>query len=330
MLAGLVIAVSLTYSAPAYSVDLLVNNYLPPKHPFQTGLQKPWAADVAKATNGSVNVKMSASRLGSPPKNWQTMIKGIADIVLLANIFQPRRILLPTVAQLPLNSPGAKKTSVALWKSHQKYFAQANEYKGAKLLGSFLLAANHIHSREKPIRSLADLKGYKLRAAPGITTKILKEFEAVPVASGPAKIFSLVSKGVVDGAAVPAHGLRAFRILPYIKFTTVIPGGLTNTSFSFLMNGKKWDSLSKEQQKQIMSVSGMNVSVNAGNAGDKAAAGGLKALQAQGGKLLEPDPALLAKIKEFSQRAEGEWLTAANAKGINGQEALAFFKNQLR
>ena len=40
MLPGLVIAVSLTYSAPAYSVDLLVNNYLPPKTFYNSPLLK--------------------------------------------------------------------------------------------------------------------------------------------------------------------------------------------------------------------------------------------------------------------------------------------------
>jgi len=330
VLAGIATAVGVSYSTPAFSADVLINNYLPPKHPFQTGVQVPWMNAVKKATNGAVNVKLSASRVGPPPKNWQTVTKGIADVVLMANIFQPKRIQLPTVSQLPLNSPGAEKTSIALWKSHEVFFAKANEYKGTKLLGSFLLTPNHIHSREKPIRTMADLQGFKLRAAPGITTQILKEFGAVPVAAGPAKIFGLVSKGVVDGIAVPGHGLRAFRILPYIKYTTVIPGGLTNTSFSLLMNGKKWDSLTKDQQKQVMSVSGMQVSLNAGKAGDKAAAGGLKALQEKGGKVLKADPALLTKIREFGARAEAQWLEAANKKGIDGPAALNFFKQQLK
>ena len=43
------------------SAELLVNNYLPPKHPFQTGVRVPWIKDVAKATNGSVTVKPSAT-----------------------------------------------------------------------------------------------------------------------------------------------------------------------------------------------------------------------------------------------------------------------------
>lgn len=326
---GLVLAAGLSLPTPASAVDLLVNNYLPPKHPFQTGITVPWMKDVAAATNGSVNVKLSAAAVGPPPKNWQTVSKGIADVVVLANIFQPKRIVGPQISQLPLNSPGAVKTSVALWNTHLKYFAKADEYKGNHLVGSFLLAPNVIHSRGKPITTIADLKGFKLRAAPGITTKILTKLGAVPIASGPAKIFSLVSKGVVDGAAVPGHGLRAFRILPYIKAVTVIPGGLTNTSFSMLINGKKWDGLTKQQQTQIMSVSGLRLSKNTLK-GQQSADSGIQAVAKAGGKVVQPSAGLLARLRELGKEAEGDWVKAANAKGIDAPAAMAFFKSQLK
>ena len=327
-LAG-VVAGAFFVSSPAQSTELLINNYLPPKHPFQTGITVPWMKDVVAATKGSVTPKLSAAAVGPPPKNWQTVSKGVADVVILANIFQTKRIVGPQISQLPLNSPGAVKTSLALWKTHEKYFAKANEYKGNHLVGSFLLAPNVIHSRGKPIVTVADLKGFKLRSAPGITTNILKELGAVPVASGPAKIFSLVSKGVVDGAAVPGHGLRAFRILPYIKATTVIPGGLTNTSFSMLINGKKWDGLTKPQQDQIMSVSGLKLSERT-LAGQKAADSGIEAVKKQGGQVLQAGPELMAAIRKLGQKAEADWLKAAGAKGIDAKASMAFFKEQLK
>ena len=271
--AGLLAALGAFAAQPAMSADLLVNNHLPPKHPFQTGVTLPWIKDVAKATNGSVQVKLSATKVGPPPKNWQTVTKGLADVVLLANIFQPKRIQMLTISEIPMSSPGALKTSKALWTTHEKHFAKANEYKGTKLVGSFVLTGNVIHSGGKPIRTPGDRKSFKLRAALGISTRILKEPGVVPVASGPSKIFGLMSKSVVDGVAVPAHGLRAFRILPYVKYSTVIPGGLTNTSFSLLINGKKWKSLSKKQHQQVMSVSGIHVS-NYLTVGDRVAAAG--------------------------------------------------------
>ena len=312
----------------ARAVDLLINNYLPGKHPFQVAIQGPWAKAVKAATNGSVTPKFSAAAVGPAPKNWQTVTKGIADVVLLANIFQRKRIQLPTVSEFPLSSPGALNTSKALWATHEKFFKKANEYKGTHLLGSFVLTPNVVHSLNKPIKTVADLKGFKIRASPGLAVKVLNALGAVPVASGPFKIFSLASTGVVDGVSVPAHGLFAFKIMPYVKYTTVIKGGLTNTSFSFLINGKKWDGLSKTQQSQIMSVSGMAISEK-GNLTDKIAAGALKALKKKGGKVIAPDPSLIAALKKISAGSQSTWLKNAKAKGIDGKAALAFFQSQI-
>lgn len=329
-LSGAIVAAGLLSAQPASAqTELLINNYLPPKHPFQTQIVAPWIDEVIAATGGSVKPTLSAAAVGPPPKNWQTVNKGVADVVLLANLFQPKRIQLPTVAEIPLNSGSSEKTSMALWTTHEKFFAAANEYDGAILLGSFSLTPNVIHSGGTPITSIADLKGFKLRAAPGVTTNLLNELGAVPVASGPSKIFGLISKGVVDGVAVPAHGLRAFRMLPYIKSTTTFPGGLSNTSFSLLMNKDKWDSLNAEQQAQVMSVSGARIS-SKGPGMDRIAAGSLKALQAQGGQVVKADAPLIAAIAKFADAREADWLTKANAKGIDGAAALAFFRAQLQ
>lgn len=330
VLSGSIVAAGLLVASPASAeTELLINNYLPPKHPFQVGIVDPWIKDVVAATNGAVVPTLSAAAVGPPPKNWQTVEKGVADVVLMANLFQPQRIHMPKVGEIPLSSPSAIKTSRALWSTHEKFFAPADEYKGAKLVGSFVLTPNVIHSTGKPIKSVADLKGFKLRAAPGLTTNLLNELGAVPVASGPSKIFGLVSKGVVDGIAVPAHGLKAFRILPFIKSTTLIPGGLSNTTFSLLINQDKWESLSAAEQEAVMKVSGMHISDNTA-ATDKIAAGNLKALEEAGGTLVEPDPAFVEAIREFAQKAEADWLETANAKGIDGAAALKFFRAQLQ
>lgn len=330
VLSGMVVAAGMAFSPFAQAeTEVLINNYLPPKHPFQTVVVVPWVKDVIEATNGAVAPKLSAAAVGPPPKNWQTVVKGVADIVVLANLFQPKRIQLPVLAEMPLSSPSGEKASTALWNTHTEFFAPADEYKGAKLLGSFVLTPNVINSGTKEITSIEDLKGYKLRASPGITTNLLNEMGAVPVASGPSKIFGLISKGVVDGVAVPAHGLRAFRMLPYIKSVTVVPGGLSNTSFSLLMNGDKWDSLTLEQQEQVMSVSGSHISKRS-HKFDKIAAGSLKALTDQGGTIVQPNAAFMAAVAKHTAGLQAEWLKKAKAKGIDGEAAKDFYLSQLK
>ncbi len=75
-------------------------------------------------------------------------------------------------------------------------------------------------------------------------------------------------------------GCVAFRMEPYIKAVTTFPGGMSNTTFSLLMNKDKWDSLTAEQQTQVMSVSGAHVS-SKGPGMDRIANGAMKKLQAK-------------------------------------------------
>lgn len=326
---GLLATAAVSVPTPASAAELLINNYLPPKHPFQTVVTVPWMKDVIAATNGSVNVKLSAAAVGPAPKNWQTVSKGLADVVLLANLFQPKRLELPKLAEFPLFSPSSLKTSIALTATQEKYFNKANEYKGAHLVGSFVLTPTIIHSAKGPLTSVSHFKGLKVRASPGANAKIIAALGAVPVPSGPNKIFSIVSKGIVDGASVPAHALRAFRIMPYINASTIVPGGLINVSFSLLINGKKWDGLTKEQQEKVSSVSGMHIAKRMDRV-DAIAASALKALEEKGGKIVQADESVMKIVRQFAEDQKAAWLKTADARGIDGKAALDFFQSQIK
>ena len=87
------------HAAPANAeTKILLNRFVPAKHPFNTGMFVPWAKDVAKATNGRVKVEFSTASLAPPPKQWNMVSKGIADAAMLANIFERNRLKLPAIA----------------------------------------------------------------------------------------------------------------------------------------------------------------------------------------------------------------------------------------
>ena len=78
------------------------------------------------------------------------------------------------------------------------------------------------------------------------------------VVSGPAvQMNEIISRGVVDAfVGVGATPVRDFRLIPYTKSRTRFSRGINTVSFSLLMNEKKWNALSKEDQEAILSVSG--------------------------------------------------------------------------
>lgn len=309
---------------------LLFNRFVPVKHPFNTGMFEPWARDVEKATKGRVKVEFTTASLAPPPKQWNMVSKGIADVAMLANIFERNRLKLPPMAQLPFLGEKAEGRGKALWRTHMKYFAKANEYKGMKLVGLWTLPGATIFHGKKPIRSMADFKNEKMWVIPGMPNKMVTEFGAVVVSVPGVKMFNVVSKGIVNGKVTSPYTMRAFKTMPYIKHATYVPGGLHAVTFSLLLNQKKWKRLSKADKAAIDSVSGERVAVNAGRKTDSLDKVVAAAAAKKGITFETASPAFVTAMKKQSAHFTNEWIAAAKSRGVDGAAALAYFKSQVK
>lgn len=327
-LGGVVLVGGTMSAVPAKAeTELLFNRFLPAKHPFNVGMFIPWAKDVARVTNGSVKVKFTEKSLAPPPKQWNMVSKGIADVAMLANNFEAGRLKLPNIAQIPFGASSAEKRGLAMWRTHVKYLAKANEYKGMKVLGQWTVSAASFLA-DKPILKVADLKNYKIWAINGIPNKMMKSLGAVVVSVPGVKMFNVVSKGIVKGSVTSHYPLMTFKLMPYIKHITDIPGGFQSNNFSLLFSEKKWNGLSASEKKAITGISGDTVAINAGKRvdflNDKAKGLALK----KGIKFYNASPEFVKEIRAKTQFVIDDWLKIASSKGIDGQAALDFFKSQ--
>jgi len=331
VLAAVLAGAALFAALPAGAeTKILFNRFVPPKHPFNTGMFVPWAKDVEKATEGRVKVEFSSASLAPPPKQWNMVSKGIADAAMLANIFERNRLKLPSIAQLPFAAEKAETRGVALWRTHQNFLAKANEYKGMKLLGQWTISGASIHHTKKPIRSLADLKNEKMWVIAGIPNKMFTNLGAVVVSVPGVKMFNVVSKGIVDGTVTSNYTMLAFKLMPYIKHITRTPGGINANTFSFLFSEKKWNKLSKQDRDAIWSVSSERIAVNAGRMVDKLDAKAREIGKSKGIKFYDASPEFVADMKAKLAYVTTDWLKAAASRGIDGDAALAYYKLQLK
>jgi len=307
--------------------EILFNRFVPAKHPFNVGMFIPWAKDVERVTNGSVKVKFTEKSLAPPPKQWNMVSKGIADAAMLANNFESGRLKLPNIAQIPFGASLAEKRGLAMWKTHVKYLAKANEYKGMKVLGQWTVSAASFLA-DKPILKVADLKNYKIWAINGIPNKMMKSLGAVVVAVPGVKMFNVVSKGIVKGSVTSHYPLMTFKLMPYITNITDIPGGFQSNNFSFLFSLKKWNGLSAAEKKAINGISGDKIAINAGKRVDflnnKAKGLALK----KGIKFHTASPDFVKQIRSTTQFVIDDWLKVAASKGVDGKAALDYFKSQ--
>ncbi len=317
-------------AAPAKAeTKILFNIFVPPKHPFNTGMFRPWGKDVERATKGRVKVEYTTATLAPPPKQWNMITKGIADVAMLANNFERNRLTLPPIAQLPFAGSKAESRGVALWRTHEEYLSKAKEYKGIKLVGLWTTSGNDIFHGKKPIRAVSDLKKEKMWGLAGENNKYLTSLGAVVVSVPGVKMFSVVSKGIVNGKVTSPYTMNAFKTMPYIKYITRVPGGAGSVTFSLLLNKKKWDGMSKKDQGLVMSVSGETIARNAGKKVDALDIRALKMAKDKGIKIETASPAFIAEIKSILGYASKDWVKIANKKGVDGKAAVKFYMEQI-
>ncbi|MBT7954567.1 MAG: TRAP transporter substrate-binding protein DctP [Rhodospirillaceae bacterium] len=308
---------------------LLFNQYLPAKHSFNVGIIKPWAQAVNKNSSGRLAIKFSESSMGPPPKQWNIVAKGIADVAMLAIAFERNRIHLPQVAELPFTTPNGVKSSLALWKTYQKKLKQANEFKGVKLLGLWTTAPLNILHGKKPISAVADLQNQKMWGFPGLGSAILKNLGAVVVVVPAVKTFNVVSKRIVNGLVIANEALVGFKLLPYISHITLVPGGVHSVTFSMIMNAKVWAGLSSDNKKAIERASGSKIAMGA-SATDKRGRGAIAIAKKKGIEVQTASPQFLADLHQRLKPMTDRWLKKAASKGIDGKEALAFYRSKLK
>jgi TRAP-type transport system periplasmic protein len=309
--------------------NVLFNRFVPAKHPFNVGMFIPWAKDVMKATNGRVKVEFTSASLAPPPKQWNMVSKGIADAAMLANSFERNRLKLQSISQIPFSVTSAAKRGVALWRTQKKYFDTANEYKGMKALGVWTISGANFYHTKKSITAVSDLKKEKMWAIAGIPNKMMTKLGAVVVSVPGVKMFNVVSKGVVNGTVTSSYTLLAFKLMPYIKHITLLPGGMNANTFTFLFSKKKWDKLSKQDKDAISSVSGERIAKNAGAMVDKLDAKALGLAKKKGIKIVTAGSAFVSDMKQKLAYVETNWLAAAKERGIDGPAALAYFRSEL-
>ena len=310
---------------------LIVNCFWPPQHAVCRKIMPTWGKWVEEATKGRVKISIPPKSLASPPEQWQSVQNGIADVAAQFNGFIANRVWGPTVAMNPfIATQDAPAMSQALWETYEKYFP--NEYIGVKLLSLWVITPGELWSQtDTPVNSIADLKSRKIWALPGTNANIMKAIGA-GVVSGPAvQMNEIISRGVVDAyVGVSATSVRDFRIIPYTKSKTEFDRGIYSTSFSFLMNEKKWNELSKEDQQAIMSVSGAKFGRMASAYwvdADKTAA---VELNKAGIKIVKADPKFEAALVKVGEGLTKKWIATADKRGLKGQATYDFYVERVK
>ncbi len=325
----LVVIMPLALSSTLFATELLINSFWPPSHLMRQEVFNRWLSDVARVTEGRVTGRFPTSTLAPPSRQWHMVTSGIADVGIVFNGFERNRLHLPTVAELPFGTPSAEAASVALWRTYERYFEKADEYSGVKLLGLMTHSGGDLYSLRTAIQHASDLEGLKIRTTDGSSSDAIETIGGVAVPSSGIGAYQLVSRGIVDGLIMPAGDMRTFNMLQYTNYAVTIPGKIYNGSFSLFMNLQTWNSLSRTDQRAILSVSGETFAHHA-RAWDKSDRLAIEEMERRGIDRSIASDSFLDELRSSLAFIDNTWIREADRRGVNGRAALDYFRTEAR
>jgi len=323
-------ALAMSFNTASAQTVLTMSSWVGPNHPLTRDVLGGWAAAVEKATNGRVKMQMLAKHPVAPQGTFDGVRDGVMDVSYVTASYTPARHPLPLMAELPGSGGTAEINSVAFSRIHWKHLHKAGEYKGVKLLGVFTHGPGQMFLVKKPVNSVADIAGMKIRSGGGISEASAKALGASPLVKPAPESYEILASGVADGTFFPSESIKSFNLDKVVKHATIFPGGFYSSAFGFFMNEEKWNKLSKQDQDAINSVSGEALARLAGQAWDAADKGGMDALRAAGVNIQQASPAFIAEVRSRTEPLANNWIQAANAKGLDGAKVLAEFREELK
>ena len=317
--------------ALAQQTKVLFNSFIPHNHFFNQDVLLPWLDMVTKATDGRVVFEVPPTSLAAPQAQYDGVKKGIFDAAYIANPFIYNTIKLPSIAQLPFTAVSAQASTLALWKTQEKFFNKANEFKDVHLFAHFVGLGADIVSAKDPIRSAADIKGLKMYSLPGSTANMMTAAGAAVIAAPAVRSYELISSGTVDAfSGLATLDFEMFKSLQYGKQIVRIPGGTAAPVFSFFMSKKKWASISTKDQETINQLAREPMAKLIGAAYDKRAADLDKKLIANGMPIEKPSTQFMTELKQLGQPSIDAWLKEAEKLGVDGQAALNYYQAEAK
>src|SRR5262249_35829723 len=156
------------------------------------------------------------------PGTFDAVREGLVDLSYVTASYTPPRHLLPLMPELPGAANTAEINSVAYSRIHGKNFQKNGEYKGGKLPRGWTHGPGQM-STKKPMKSLAEFQGQKIRTGGGIAEQVANALGASAFVKPAPESYELLNSGVADGVFFPFESIVSFKLDKVIGQATVFP-----------------------------------------------------------------------------------------------------------
>jgi TRAP-type C4-dicarboxylate transport system substrate-binding protein len=270
-----------------------------------------FAADVDKATGGKLKIQVHpGASLFKAPEIKRAVQSGQAQIgeILISGYSNEDPLFgVDSVPFLATSYAEAAK----LWKASRKAIEERFAKQGMKVLYSVPWPPQGIYAN-KPLNSVADMKGLKMRAYNPATAKIAELVGAQPVTVQAAELAQAMTTGVVNAnitSGATGYDSKSWEHVKYYYDTQAwIPKNIV------FVSQKAYDALDKASQDALLKCAA-EAEARGWKVSEEKAKWYLEQLQKNGMNVAPPSPGFKAELKKIGDTMTADWVNTAGADG---------------
>jgi TRAP-type C4-dicarboxylate transport system substrate-binding protein len=248
--------------------ELKLATFVPPTHIILAKVLTPWAQEVAAASGNKLTVRMFPSMQlgGKPPELYRQTVQGISDICFTLPGYTSGDFPMMALTELPGMASSADDGTRKLWAHFDRFLA--SQFKDTKVLMLWNSDTASIMSKTKPVRTLEDMKGMKIRTPSAAQSAQLEAIGAIPVDMPAGQIYNALDRGVVDASMIPMSAALDFKLIEVAKYFT-INAPLGRSPFLVAMNRARYEKLPADLRKIIDDTTGLKLSLKGAETYDR-------------------------------------------------------------
>lgn len=256
-----------------------------------------WGEELSEKSGGSLTVEIfPAGQLGPPPRQFDLVRSGAADISVVLHGATPGRFAVTELAGLPLSAPADGNQSTIMSKRLTELAPEylAAEHEGTRILWMAVTPPLKMHVKGFDPSNISNIEGKRIRYAGQIWQQIIEELGGSPVPVPPGQTADAMGKGVVDGATFPFEATIPFDLAPVSEYT--LTPGIASATFAVVMSNAAYDRLSEEHKKLINDTTGPDRAAAFGAMWDDGETHGQEYMEKGGVTVVKLDDAVLSDL----------------------------------
>jgi len=325
-LAGAVLAAGLATSAHAQQkYEIKLAYFVGDQHAMSQWLIK-WSGELEKGSNGRIAVKrFPSAQMGPEAQHYDFVRTGQADVAWFRHGGTPGRFPLTELGSLPFMFGSAEIGTKVLNDPTLRAKYLDAEHKGVKVLMLLTHQPGSVHTTKKPVRTLDDFKGLRLRFPSPSVRDLVQGLGATPAGVPPTEMAEQLQKGTIDGVFIDYGGAGiAFKLGGTLKHTTELYAYVS--SFAVGVNEEFWNKLPPDLKKLVTdTMTGREKEV--GEAWDALDIPGKKALADGGADVIKLSAADTAKVRQIGDQVSEAKIKELEAKGLPARAVYTDMKN---